>query len=590
MDLAAYLRYSEHRQKDTSLEDQLRVIQEWAARHGHTIVAEFADAALTGATAAPRPGLQDLLAEIASPDCRFKGVVVHQLSRLSRNVGDTWDIIFRQLQFHNIRLMAVADGIDTADRNAKMQVVFKSMQNELFLDDQRANVKRGMDGQFMRGLSTGSLPFGYCSKPIYRPGADNDPRAVEGYKVMVDPKQAETVRDIFRRYLAGEGYRTIARALNASTGDQFSATRIQGILTNPMYFGRRLFNQHEHLKHPKTGKTIFRLREKTEWLHRYDRSLAIVGKKTWKQVHNLMTRRKGLFKDRQPAAKHLLTGLLFCEQCNGRIAIVQHRSYGCARAYLNDPQCNNTALIHLESLEQVVIEAVANHLPGHLDMLIESVRHRIATSAQDSLGIQKRIESLDAKATRLLASIQEAQFTGRAKQTAQAQFQLLNDEIEALERTKGTGAGVPVTVSYDRQVLKAFIADLPKALTSDRQAGAELLAHLIKRVTVQSGHPMRRTCPLCQTTHQKVGPPHARKHHLEMSQFLRRFPWMGCTNEMRLTVTFNAQGLFKKEKIVGLQVSGSLTIHTDDFLPAQIAIVSPKAAPCMPAVSSHDCD
>lgn len=578
MKFARYVRYSDPRQKETSLEDQRRVIQQWAELHGHEIVADFDDAAQTGATAAPRQGLQGLLAEIESPHRRFEGLVVHQLSRLSRNVGDTWDIVFKQLKFHNIRLVALADGIDTAERSAKIQVVLKSVQNELFLDDQRANVKRGMDGQFMRGFSTGSLPFGYSSKPVYKPGADNDPRAVVGYVVMVDPDQAEIVRDIFRRYLAGEGYRTIARALNVSTDFQFTATRIHGILNNPMYFGRRLFNQHEHVKNPKTGKTTFRLRDKKEWLHDYDRRLAIIDKKIWKRVHKLMTQRKGLFKDRQPAAKHLLTGLLFCEQCNGRIAIVQHSYYGCARAYLSDPKCTNTALIQLESLEQVLIEAIANHLPGHLDMLIESVRHRIAASAQDSHAIQKRIESLDAEANRLLTSIQEAQFTGRAKQKAQSQFQRLNDEIERLERTKGAGAGVPVTVNYDRQVLNAFIADLPKALTSDRQAGAELLAHLIKRVTVQSGHAMRRICPLCHATLQKVGPPHARKHNLEISQFLRMFPWMGCTNELMLAVTFNAQGLFKKEKIVGLKILGSLIIPTDDFLPAQISIVSPKIA------------
>lgn len=579
MKTAAYVRFSDDRQKETSLEDQLRVIQEWATGQGHTIVAIFSNAALKGSSVAPRQGLQELLTELESPHRRFELVAVHQLSRLSRSIGDTCDIVFNRLKFYKIPLVAVADGIDSRNYGAKIHVAIKSVQNEQFLDDQRVNVKRGMDGQFLRGYSTGSLPFGYSSNPIYKPGRENDPRSVIGYRVMINSDQANVVRDIFQRYLDGEGYRTIARVLNASTDLNFTHTRIAGILQNPMYVGRRVFNKHEHATHPDTGKTIVRLRDETDWLHYTNPDLVIVDEETWKRVNELMTNRKGLFENRKPAAKHLLTGLLFCGQCHGPISIVQHSFYGCPRAYLHDKKCTNQAVIQRESLEQVVIEAVSNYLPGHLDMLIESVRHRIAASFQENQGIQERIKNLDAQAERLLAGIRDAQFTGRAKQKAESQYQQLNDQIEALERTKATAGTIPVAVNYDRGVLKAFIADLPEALASDRQAGAELLAHLIKRVDVQSGDAIQHACPLCDAKLQKIGPPHARKHNMEFSQFLRKFPWLGCTNEMKLSVTFNAQGLFKKEKIVGLEVKGTLTFSTDDFMPTQIAITAPKIWP-----------
>lgn len=578
MKFAAYLRKSDPRQKETSLDDQLRVIGEWVTQNGHEIVAVFEDSGLTGQTAAPRQGLQAMMEEIESPFRRFEGIAVHQLSRLSRDVGDSWRIIFRRLKFHKIRLMAVADGIDTVDRNAKIQVLFKSMQNEIFLDDQRANVKRGMDGAFSRGFSTGSIAFGYITKPVYEDEADPDPRAVEGFEILIDQNKADIVRDIYRRYLEGEGYRTIARSINESTGLKMTGTRIRGILNNTTYFGRFLYNKHEHAKHPETEKTTFLPRHKSEWLHRYDPSLAIIDKKTWKTVHRIMKQREGMFKDRPATSKHLLTGLLFCERCGGRISIVQHSYYGCSTAHHNSKLCKERFLIERESLEQVVIASIAKHLHAHLETLVESVRLRIDASTQNSTTTQEQVAHLEEQADRLLGFIQSTKLTGRAKQKVETQFQQLNDQIEQLQRKKVESVVIPMSVRYDRNVLKAFIAELPQALACDRSAGAELLRHIVKTVRIQPGQARPRTCPLCNKTLEKFGPPHARLHNMEFSDFLRKFPWIGSTNDMSLQMTFNAKGLFKKEKIVGLHVLGIQTFPPDDFPPFEITVLQPTIA------------
>lgn len=578
MKLATYTRFSTCLQKETSLEDQQRIIHEWAARNGHEIVAQFSDAAETGATTATRDGLQELLREVDSKYRRFEGVAVHQLSRLSRDIGDVWRIAFKKLKFYKVRLIAVADGIDTKDPNAKMQVALKSLQNEMFLDDQRVNVKRGMDSQFMRGFSTGPLPFGYISKPVYKNGAENDPRAVLGYKIIPDHDQAEIVRDIYRRYLEGEGYRKIARFINESKGLSLTMTRVYGILTNTTYFGRFLYNRHEHAKHPETEKTTFLLRDKKEWLHRYDRKLAIIDKKTWKTVHRIMKQREGMFKDRPATSKHLLTGLLFCERCGGRISIVQHSYYGCSTAHHNSKLCKEKFLIERESLEQVVIASIAKHLHAHLETLVESVRLRIEANKQTSTTTQEQLAQLEQQADRLLGFIQSTKLTGRAKQKVETQFQQLNDQIEQLQRKKVESVVIPMSVSYDRKVLKAFIAELPQALACDRAAGAELLRHIVKTVRIQPGQARPRTCPLCNKTFEKFGPPHARLHNIEFSDFLRKFPWIGCTNDVSLQMTFNAQGLFKKEKVVGLHVLGLQTFPPDDFPSFEITVLQPTIA------------
>ena len=105
----------------------------------------------------------------------FEAIVVDQLSRLSRDVGDT-DAMIKRLRFFGVRVIAVSDGLDTGDEHTKITVTVKSLVNELYLDDLRKTTKRGLDGQFLKGYSTGGRTYGYRSEPVYEPTSCPDPR------------------------------------------------------------------------------------------------------------------------------------------------------------------------------------------------------------------------------------------------------------------------------------------------------------------------------------------------------------------------------------------------------------------------------
>lgn len=166
MRIAFYGRYSSDNQREASIEDQRRVVERWAERHGHSIVVEFSDAAVSGASTRTRDGLQAALGAALSVPPVFEALAVDQLSRLSRDVGDT-DALIKRLKFAGVRVLAVSDGIDTGEETTKISVTVKSLVNELYLDDLRKTTKRGLDGQFLKGLSTGGRTFGYRSEPVY---------------------------------------------------------------------------------------------------------------------------------------------------------------------------------------------------------------------------------------------------------------------------------------------------------------------------------------------------------------------------------------------------------------------------------------
>ena len=60
MRAAIYARYSSDNQRDASIADQLRVCREFAARQGWSVVHEFTDHAISGATLL-RSGFQAMM-------------------------------------------------------------------------------------------------------------------------------------------------------------------------------------------------------------------------------------------------------------------------------------------------------------------------------------------------------------------------------------------------------------------------------------------------------------------------------------------------------------------------------------------------
>ena len=84
MKVAIYARYSSDNQRDASIADQLRICREFAARQGWTVVQEFTDHAISGATLL-RSGFQALMRDALNR--RFDVVLAESLDRFSRDQG-----------------------------------------------------------------------------------------------------------------------------------------------------------------------------------------------------------------------------------------------------------------------------------------------------------------------------------------------------------------------------------------------------------------------------------------------------------------------------------------------------------------------
>lgn len=161
---AIYARYSSDLQSPTSIEDQFRLCRAYAERQEWTVVATFEDAARSGFGTEHRPAYQRFLAAALAPAPAFDVVLVEDLSRLTREIGELMRLAAR-LRLKGVELVGVSDGIVTGRQGAKVQLAVKGLMNELYLDDLRDKTHRGLSGRVTRGFSAGGRIFGYRTVP-----------------------------------------------------------------------------------------------------------------------------------------------------------------------------------------------------------------------------------------------------------------------------------------------------------------------------------------------------------------------------------------------------------------------------------------
>jgi DNA invertase Pin-like site-specific DNA recombinase len=243
MRCAIYARYSSDLQRATSIEDQIRVATEYAAARGWTVLAAhiYSDAGISGASIDGRPGMQALLRAVAERPAPFDVLLADDTSRVSRDPADAHRILQR-LTFHGVRLIYIAQSIDSASDQAEVLVGVHGIVDSLYRRELTAKSRRGVIGQLERGYSTGARTYGYRSVPVLDLTGRRDPAtgqtALLGKRLEIDEAKAAIVRRVFEDYAAGTGVGAILWRLhrdgvpNPTGGRQWAESTLRRMLGN----------------------------------------------------------------------------------------------------------------------------------------------------------------------------------------------------------------------------------------------------------------------------------------------------------------------------------------------------------------------
>jgi len=455
MRVAFYGRYSSDNQKESSIDDQYRNCERRAEREGWTITARYEDRAISGTTV-ERPEYQQMLKD--AKERKFETLLVDDLSRLSR---DEEDVIRtrKRLVFYGVRLIGVSDGIDTSQKGHKIQASFKGIMNEVFIDDLKDKIKRGMEGQALEGFHCSGKSFGYRLVPVYHPTRKDQYEKPEkiGAKLVVDPDQQKWVQWIFEQYADGLSPLKIVAELNrrgipppgahydrksgrprtwCASALHGNVVKGTGLLNNPLYRGLYVWNRSRKEKDPDTGtkKRIFR--DEREWIMKEMPELRIIDDTLWEKVktrrlavgYAVAALREALHSRARSTGrnpKYLFSGLLACGQCGSNMIIVNASDYGCTRCHNGGATantCTNSLTVKRSVVESRLLTAIQEKLftEEGVDIFTQEFERYLIEQRKaktpDKDQMQARLTEVEREITNLMVAIKAGMFSPTLKQ------------------------------------------------------------------------------------------------------------------------------------------------------------------------------
>ena len=223
-----------------SIDDQLKLMTEYAQKHGLRIVQKLKE---SRSAKAPnrRPEFARMLEMIDNGEAN--GILCWQLNRLSRNPTES-GLLQQLLQDEKLLNIQTHDRSYRPEDNALVFSVEAGMSNQ-FIRDLMKNVRRGMNSKAQRGWWPGRPPIGY----------KNDR---ENKTIIVDPERFDMVRQMWDMMLGGTftvkaiseiaekdwGLRTIKR--KRSGNKPLSYSGVYDMFHNPFYKGVIRYNGEEY--------------------------------------------------------------------------------------------------------------------------------------------------------------------------------------------------------------------------------------------------------------------------------------------------------------------------------------------------------
>lgn len=319
-----YMRLSREdgdKEESSSVTNQREMLKRYVSEQPNFfIVKEYVDDGWTG-TNFDRPKFKEMIEDIEAGI--IDTVITKDLSRLGRErlgVGHYTEIYFPE---HNVRYIALLDNIDTYfDAGMNDMAPFKGVINDMYVRDISKKIRSSLIERKKAGNFLGvTAPYGYQKDPNNK------------FHLIINEKEAEVVKRVFRLYLEGNGLTRIAQILTkdgipvpgesrdigktrrTALYSSWKQTTIRRILDNRVYLGELV--QFKRRKINYKSKRRITVPEEERYICRGTHE-AIIDEESFNAVQNILKKNKS-FK----GTKHdyLFKGLLFCSECGARLNV-----------------------------------------------------------------------------------------------------------------------------------------------------------------------------------------------------------------------------------------------------------------------------
>ena len=348
-----YARYSSDKQREESIDAQVRACKAYCLRHHYLVTKIYADEAKSGRDIAKRDAYNQMIAD--ATEGKFDIIIFHKIDRNSRN----------EFNYYTLQHTLARLGVEYAYAQQEISNTPEGKFSEAMLVAQAAYFSRNLALEVKKGLNENAYKAQF-----------NGGKPPLGYKIVdkhyeIEPREAEAVRLIYQLYLAGFGYNKIAYELNrhgfkTREGRDFGKNSLYEILKNEKYMGTYTFNKTERKEglprnmHGRYSKNLIRLE---------DAIPPIISSTEFMQAQTIRHRNKERIKSYKAKQTYLLTGKIFCGCCGSAMTGHSHNPRGKVYVYyscsgkerLPAGKCPQK-LIQRDPLENWIVNIIKNKI------------------------------------------------------------------------------------------------------------------------------------------------------------------------------------------------------------------------------------
>ncbi|WP_436664364.1 recombinase family protein [Alicyclobacillus acidoterrestris] len=442
-----------------SLDAQLSRLRSYCDSQGWSVADVYTDEGIS-AKDMQRPSLNRLIDDIKLGKCDV--VVVYRLDRLTRSVRDL-DELLTFFEQHNVGFKSATEMYDTTSATGRLFLRLVASLAQWERENLAERTRMGQVEMTNQGKwSGGHAAFGYD----YKDG-----------KLVINEAEAIVVREIFNRYVRGEGTKAILSWLNDPNHPQLAPNRrwtqsaLKYLLRNPLYAG-----------YVRYGYRTVGGRKQPDHIVAKGEHQAIITQELWERADQMRIRRTKMPAN-SSTGTYPLSGIARCGKCGAALSgrtspKTSHGKQIIGRHYI----CNERQHSNLCDMPMIRQQALEDAVLAEIEKFYTSISDTAQPVADNSKAIERlksEIGQISKRRSRWMDAFEEGNITStelRARLDAlNEQEELLRLQVRELEDVQ------PVDRAFVRDILKSFRSAWDVAEPYERK---ELIRIIIKRVDV----------------------------------------------------------------------------------------------------------
>jgi len=422
MNVVSYYRYSSDNknQVDNSEARQQDAVERVIYSHGWHEVGSFTDHAVSGTD--DKPQLEELKGLVQTGKLRVDIICIDSLSRISRRAVTEMAYDTGWIKDAGIKL-SIADKnngtpVPVSDIDDDLAMLLDAQQNNQYVKKLSRDVSNGMRVKFAKGT------LGWMGKA---PTGFDLVRSLDEPSYLKANSDLEIVKEIFERFLAGNGIRTCidlieeTEKFRTGKGRNPNSQSVKNILRNSIYAGIRTFGVRSVGKHSSIS-TKHNLRYVKEnplvQAESYQEYKApgfepIVSVDEYNRVQAVLDNNQKKFKKHPARHKHPYSGLFRCAHCDTAMVATTWKNkktdevrinYVCPRSADGSSACKESEKPHRKHIRVDEFEPLLSHQFGvtlmskefhfnNLQLLVDRLMKRSKTAiaaVEEDFEIQNR--------------------------------------------------------------------------------------------------------------------------------------------------------------------------------------------------------